>query len=89
MIKKEKTEKSDLDKNHWVIMNTKKNSIWKGPYLSYEAAKSELDYQVSKLKFGQKHNWKIEIRGWVDYSPVERDEEEVEVDDDFADFDLK
>lgn len=45
---------------YWIIVNRKRGSIWKGTFLSYEAALSEMRYQVAALKSGQTHGFVIE-----------------------------
>ena len=80
-INKTIAEEINIHKSHWIIINNKRNSIWKQPFMSYEGAKAELDYQVSKLK-NKVNNWVIEKRGWID--KTEKEEEH----DELNDFDL-
>lgn len=68
----ETIEENNVYKSHWIIINHKRNKIWKQPFLTYEGAKAELDYQVSRLRTGQKHNWEIEKRGWIE--KIEKDD---------------
>ena len=70
--------------NHWIIINNKRHSIWKQPYLSFDEARRELDYQVSQLSPNQKHNFIIERRGYINYDNP--DWYEKTVDKDFKDF---
>lgn len=56
----EKTEKRDADKPHWIIVNRKRESIWKQAYYSYDEAKAEFNFQVAALRPGYKHGFEIE-----------------------------
>lgn len=78
-----KPQESIKQSVHWIIVNYKRHSIWLYPFLSLADAKSEFDYQISKLKAGYTHNFKIEQRGFIDYSNSSRN---VREDDDFEDF---
>ncbi len=47
---------------YWIIVNWKRNSIWKQTYITYEEAQKEFDLQILRLKPGQTHNFVIEVR---------------------------
>lgn len=51
---------------YYIIVNHKRNAIWKGLYASRDEAQAELDAQLKKLPKGQHgRNWKVEERvGW-------------------------
>ncbi len=82
------SEKSTGTKEHWIIINVKRPSIWKQPYFSFQEAKAEFDYQVSLLHQNQKHNFVIEHRGFFDSeNPNIKNIAVIEKDKDFFDFD--
>ena len=58
-IQKEQVEHK-MPEKHWIIINHKKGCIWKQPYLSYDEALQELNFQIQMLGLGQTHNYEIE-----------------------------
>lgn len=57
-----------VNKNHWIIVNAKRGTIWKKPFLSYEEARRELNYQLSIMKENEGSvDWKIEIMNHKGY----------------------
>lgn len=54
-----------VQKPFWVITNIKRNSIWKGPFVSKDEAESELKLQTSLLHTNMTaKNWIIEERSF-------------------------
>lgn len=58
-------KKPTIQKPYWIILNIKRNSIWKDVFLSKPEAENELKYQVSKLQPNQSgKDWVIEERSF-------------------------
>ncbi len=57
-----KSNTKTIKDSYWIIINYKKNSIWKKVFFSYPEAKAELDTQV--LTHGNNPDWKIEQKEW-------------------------
>lgn len=47
---------------HWVIISNSRNSIWKQPYDSIDAAKREFNEQITRVGYSNKGDWHIEER---------------------------
>ena len=74
MRTKDKENYNDIPKvAQWVIINRKKNSIWKQVYDSYESAKMEYDFEVLGLRNGKKTGYVLEKVPWSDGDEPDRE----------------
>lgn len=54
-------EAKNYNHPHWIIVNRKRNCIWKEPYTDYKEAKTEFELQI-KLLMGRSHGFALEYQ---------------------------